>query len=262
MNNPTLVDKVKAMAALACFRGLTPAALRVGIRLLHHYNCGTGRCDPGIKTLASSTGMSERSAQRAVGELEALNLFHVNHRRGRRNTNSYRPDFKRIKAHNTTHATGLADVSLEDSRNLTAGTHKPDKLSRKNLTAVSGEHMNEHVNKHVKEYTLETSPERQSNRIEPTTNFAQQRNQQARGCDPKSIDWASWFRWLGSIGVPDAIQQIMDGIERVQTEAHLNFDQANLLVDQCLRKMRATHPSNKPLERLLTEAIVKHRSSL
>ena len=157
MNNPTLVDKVEAMAALACVRGLTPAALRVGIRLLHHYNCGTGRCDPGIKTLATATGLSERSAQRAVGELETSQLFRVSHRRGRRNTNSYRPDFKRIKAHNTTHVAGFADDSPEDSGNLTAMTQKPDELSRKTPTAMSGEHMNEHINEHVKEQLVEAS---------------------------------------------------------------------------------------------------------
>lgn len=262
MNKPTLVDKVEAMAALACVRGLSPAALKVGIRLLHHYNCGTGRCDPGIKTLAKATGMSERSALRAIGELEVLHLFHINHRRGRKNTNSYLPEFKRIKVQNATHATGFADASSEDSKNLTAVTHKPDKLSRQNLTAVSGEHMNEHVNEHVKEHTLETSPERQSNRIEPTTNFAQQRNRQAQERDPMSIDWASWFRWLESIGILEAVQWIMDGIERVQTETHLTYNQTILVVDKCLRKMRATWPRNKPLEQLLTEAIFKHRNEL
>ncbi len=183
LNNLTLVDKVEAMAALACIRSLTPAALRVGIRLLHHYNCGTGRCDPGIKTLATATGLSERSAQRAVGELETSQLFRVSHRRGRRNTNSYRPDLKRIKAHNATHVAGFADDSPEDSGKLTAVTQKPDKLSRKIPTAMSGEHMNEHLNEHMKEHMKEISPERQSNPIEPATNFAQRRNRQGQERD-------------------------------------------------------------------------------
>lgn len=174
----------------------------------------------------------------------------------------YRPDLKRIKAHNATPVAGFADDSHEDSRNLTAVTQKPDELRRKTPTAMSGEHMNEHINEHVKERLVEASSDRQSNLVEPETNSAQQRNQRAKERDPMSIDWASWFRWLESIGVPDAIQRIMDEIERVQTECHLTDDQASLVVDQCLRKMRATRPSNKPLEQLLTEAIVKHRSSL
>jgi len=53
-----LVDKVEAMAGLSCIRNLPPAALKVGLRLLHHYNFKTGRCFPGVGTLAAATGLT------------------------------------------------------------------------------------------------------------------------------------------------------------------------------------------------------------
>ena len=72
MSTPTLVDKVEAMAALACVKELTPAAIKIGLRLLHHFNCRTGRCDPGIEILAAATGLAERSVYRAIEELAAV----------------------------------------------------------------------------------------------------------------------------------------------------------------------------------------------
>ena len=259
MSAPTLVDKVEAMAALACVKELTPAAIKIGLRLLHHFNCGTGRCDPGIETLAAATGLTDRSVYRAIEELEAFHLFHIDHRRGRGNTNSYRPDFRRIKAQNATRATGFDSNSSGYTRNLTAATQKPDNLSRKNPTAVSGEHINEHINENVKEHTVEVSPLRRSNSVDLLTNFAPQRNRQAQERDPMCIDWPSWNRWLASIGVSKGTEWVFHAIERAENEAHLSYGQGCLLVDRCLRKARANWPIKQSLEALLTEAIMKQQ---
>ncbi len=259
MSTPTLVDKVEAMAALACVKELTPAAIKIGLRLLHHFNCRTGRCDPGIEILAAATGLAERSVYRAIKELEAFHLFHIDHRRGRSNTNSYRPDFRRIKAQNVTRATGFDSNSSGNTRNLTAATQKPDNLSRKNPTAVSGEHVNEHINENMKEHAVEVSPQRRSNSVDPLTNFALQRDRQAQERDHMCIDWASWIRWLASIGVSKGTEWVFHAIKRAENEAHLSYDQGCLLVDRCLRKARATCTIKQSLEALLTEAIRKQQ---
>lgn len=64
-----LAEIKRAMAALACRPGLSGAALRVGLRLLHHYDSMSGLCCPGHKRLMADTGLSRASVKRAVAEL-------------------------------------------------------------------------------------------------------------------------------------------------------------------------------------------------
>jgi hypothetical protein len=104
------------MAALASIRGLPPAAIRVALRLLDHYNCRTGRCNPSVETLAEATGLDSRTVSRAVGRLEALGLFHVTRRPGRHRSNAYKPDFARLIAKIPTISSGFrveADESAQ-----------------------------------------------------------------------------------------------------------------------------------------------------
>lgn len=257
MSAPTLLDKEKAMAALACIKGLSPAALKVALRLLHHFNCRTGRCDPGIETLATTINMSVKSVFRAIDELETLGLFDIDHRRGRGNTNRYHPNYKRMEAHEPISRNSKNHNALNRGKNLTSMSRKPDNLSPKNMTNMSGEHMREHINEHMKE----APREHRLNPIVPKkTNFARQKTIPAHKRDPKSINWNGWIQWLKSIGFPNETQWIMNAIDRAKAEADLTTDQAYLLVNKCLKKARATWPNKKSLDALLTEAIMKQRS--
>ncbi|GBD22997.1 hypothetical protein HRbin29_00647 [bacterium HR29] len=49
-----------------------------------------GECFPAVATLASRTGLSERTVQRTLRELEKLGLVAVEERRGRTRTSTYR----------------------------------------------------------------------------------------------------------------------------------------------------------------------------
>lgn len=255
MSRPTLVDKVKAMAALACIRDLSPSALRVGIRLLHHYNCQTGRCDPGVEYLSVATGLDQRSVFRAIRELERHELFSVRHRGGRKRTNFYRPNFARVAAAGRGETADPQNSCIDAPGTLTTRSTKPDNLGSKRLSGMSGEQVKEHLNEqgteslHVQNPLVENSISR----------FAQQSNHPRHQGDPMTIDWAGWYRWLLSIRVPEPVMWVFNAIERIQTEANLNQDEAQWLLDKCLRKARATEARASSLDGLLTKAISKRR---
>jgi hypothetical protein len=59
------------MCALAAASDLSTMAIRLTLRLCVSFNCKTGRCDPGYRTLAKDMAVSERSVFRAIAELEA-----------------------------------------------------------------------------------------------------------------------------------------------------------------------------------------------
>jgi hypothetical protein len=59
------------MCALAAASDLSTMAIRLALRLCVSFNCKTGQCDPGYRTLAEDMAVSERSVFRAIAELEA-----------------------------------------------------------------------------------------------------------------------------------------------------------------------------------------------
>jgi Helix-turn-helix domain len=59
------------MCALAAASDLSTMAIRLTLRLCVSFNCKTGQCDPGYRTLAGDMAVSERSVFRAIAELEA-----------------------------------------------------------------------------------------------------------------------------------------------------------------------------------------------
>lgn len=59
------------MCALAAASDLSTMAIRLTLRLCVSFNCKTGQCDPGYRTLAEDMAVSERSVFRAIAELEA-----------------------------------------------------------------------------------------------------------------------------------------------------------------------------------------------
>ena len=199
------------MAALACVSGLTPAALKVALRLLHHFNCKTARCDPGTDILAAATGLSQRTVFRAIGELETRGLVHIKHRRGRSNTNTYVTDFQRIKAFNLTSRSDLSRQKAIRLDNLTSSTQKSDNLSPENLTVVSGEHLKENV----KENKIGSAQQALPNTVARPIKIA------ARGSSPDGkreagkIDWARWMRCLKTVGIAEST--VWTCIEKVES---------------------------------------------
>jgi hypothetical protein len=59
------------MHALAAASDLSTMAIRLALRLCVSFNCKTGQCDPGYRTLAKDMAVSDRSVFRAIAELEA-----------------------------------------------------------------------------------------------------------------------------------------------------------------------------------------------
>jgi hypothetical protein len=73
-------------------RDLSPTARLIGGRIAQHKNLETGQCNPGAGTLAKEAGVAERSAFRAIAELERKGRLRVERTRGgsQSNANSYR----------------------------------------------------------------------------------------------------------------------------------------------------------------------------
>lgn len=102
---------------------LRPAARAVGAVLLDRFNLTTGRCDPGLASLAAATGRTERSVRRAVAELEAAGLFKRVVHGGARHRNAYVPDWVALEAD--------SGVRVEAKRTLVSG--EADSGVRQNL---------------------------------------------------------------------------------------------------------------------------------
>ena len=77
MNIRSPIERLGWLNTLQADRTLCPAAVRVAIALANRVNGQTGQLNPTISTLANDVGMSPRSAERAVGELQYLNYISV-----------------------------------------------------------------------------------------------------------------------------------------------------------------------------------------
>jgi hypothetical protein len=87
-------ENAKAIARKAIAQSmLAPSAIAVGSQLIEHFNLKTGRCDPGMGSIAASLGISLRSTRRAIASLVATGLFGRGRHRGRAHTNAYQPNW-------------------------------------------------------------------------------------------------------------------------------------------------------------------------
>lgn len=83
-------DGAKAIARKAFMRaGLKASAMKVGSQLIEHFNIDTGRCDPGLGSLARSVGCAERTVRRAIDDLVRRGLLRSQRHGGRFRSNSY-----------------------------------------------------------------------------------------------------------------------------------------------------------------------------
>ncbi|MCG8097262.1 MAG: helix-turn-helix domain-containing protein [Candidatus Thiodiazotropha endolucinida] len=86
------IDRLKWLAAIAGFDGIRGGAVvRIAIVLAKHCNQKTGMAHPSIQTIASMTGLSQRSVRTGLSELEEAKFLTITRSSGGASslTNSY-----------------------------------------------------------------------------------------------------------------------------------------------------------------------------
>jgi hypothetical protein len=76
-------DRDCYVLAISALPGLSAAEKIALIRLAHHINFKTGRCDPAAATLAKEVGTDERRVRRTLAGLERAGLIRIDRTRGR-----------------------------------------------------------------------------------------------------------------------------------------------------------------------------------
>jgi hypothetical protein len=97
----TLLSKWRLLQAIVADAELSPAATKVAVRLLDHHNRRDGRCYPSIRRVAADTGLTRRTVQRSIDELEERGWLKVHRTKGGEagrgyRTNSYDVAFDRV----------------------------------------------------------------------------------------------------------------------------------------------------------------------
>src|SRR3569623_625328 len=90
------LDTLLAAKVINVLPGLRPSDRKVALVLIEHFNRKTGRCDPGIKRIASLLDCCTRTVIRATSRLEKLGLFEKDRHGGNSYRNRYRPNWKRL----------------------------------------------------------------------------------------------------------------------------------------------------------------------
>jgi len=86
----THAQRFQFMAAVLADRKFTPTQKTVLIRLVLHFNIVKQRCDPGVKTIATGSGVSERAVQTTLKAARARGAIDVDVGGGRKKTSNYR----------------------------------------------------------------------------------------------------------------------------------------------------------------------------
>lgn len=136
-NHPpsTLLDKWQLLATINADTELSQPARIMAFWLLYHHNCGTGRCDPSIPTLAAEVGVSRSTAIRAINELISAEYFTRTTRRGRNHSNTYVPALDKNVSPMTPFNAGKGVTP--DIENVSPVTPKTGKKNReKNLSDI------------------------------------------------------------------------------------------------------------------------------
>ena len=225
--NKNVLHKWLLMRQLMGDPRFSRAALRLAFWLLDHLNGGTGRCDPGRRTLIRETGMDRSSIKRAQRELVGRGVFTITVRGGfHRKTNSYVPDWtwRAPQASNTPPARATADPCAGGANGPSPGS------------SLSPETVKETVN------------------IEPLEKPGKENQTGLKGATsvppkPRDVDWNGWVRWLSEfhdIDVGDAWAFIMETLDQL-TQAGLSPENADAKLDILLRVARK-HGKPQPLE--------------
>lgn len=225
--NKNVLDKWLLMRELMGDPRSSRAALRLAFWLLEHLNGGTGRCDPGRRTLIRETGMDRSSIKRAQRELVERGVFTITVRGGTHGkTNRYVPDWtwRAPQASNTPPARATADP-------CTGGADGPSPG-----LSLAPKTVKETVN------------------IEPLGKPGKKNQTGLKGATsvppkPRDVDWNGWVRWLSefhAIDVIDAWAFIMETLGQL-TQAGLSTADADAKLD-ILLKVARKHGKSQPLE--------------
>jgi hypothetical protein len=101
------IDTLLAIKVINLMPGLRQSDRQVGVALIEHFNRRTGRCDPGIKRIASLLGYCERTVIRSTQRLEKVGLFLKARHGGYSNRNRYEPNWPRFTEHEAAWKTKL-----------------------------------------------------------------------------------------------------------------------------------------------------------
>lgn len=88
------VAKARAILVMTFDDKLTPAARKVGVLLLRHFNLNTRRCDPGIERIARVIGCDRSTVFRALNNLIARGYIRRHRHQGQAGTNVYVPNWE------------------------------------------------------------------------------------------------------------------------------------------------------------------------
>lgn len=124
MSNHDTRDIFSWLNQVLADRELPLNAFRLAFVIAQHVNRQSGKAWPGIKTMATLTGLTDRSVSRLAGALEERGHLTIDVNRGRHHTNVYRL----AVVENLTAATGIDDAIHDNSVMF---------ISPENLTAVS-----------------------------------------------------------------------------------------------------------------------------
>lgn len=94
----TPLEKLLAFKALVIAKGLSVSERRVAAALVDHFNGVSGRCDPSIDCLAEELDIDRRTVLRSVRKLNRLEIIFKDRHQGRHRTNSYEPNWPKLKA--------------------------------------------------------------------------------------------------------------------------------------------------------------------
>lgn len=91
------LEKLLAFKALALAKGLSVSERRVAAAIVDHFNGISGRCDPSIDCLAEELGIDRRTVIRCVRKLDRLEIIFKDRHQGRHRTNSYEPNWQKLR---------------------------------------------------------------------------------------------------------------------------------------------------------------------
>ena len=87
-------ENAKAIARKAIAQSmLSASAIAVASHLIESFNLKTGRCDPGVGSMARELGLSRRTIYRAICDLVSAGLFGRRRHGGRGHANAYQPNW-------------------------------------------------------------------------------------------------------------------------------------------------------------------------
>ena len=134
---------------------LTAAQKNVLARPALHHNVKSGRCDPGVETVAKGAGVSTCAAQKALAAGEALGLIRRRLGGGRSITTSYElrlPSAETLNGGAPFSETANGET-LFGIETLNGGTRNPERRDEKPCTAVHP-NIEENKKENIEEKTL------------------------------------------------------------------------------------------------------------